>query len=50
LELRAAMSLARLEPPEQKKNEARNLLARVFKSFTEGHDTQDLLEARTLLG
>jgi DNA-binding winged helix-turn-helix (wHTH) protein/tetratricopeptide (TPR) repeat protein len=49
LELRAAMSLARLEQIDRKRNEARTLLAKVYGSFTEGHDTLDLQDAKTLL-
>ena len=50
LELRAAISLARLEQIERKRGEAHDLLAKVYGWFTEGHDTLDLQEARTLLG
>jgi class 3 adenylate cyclase/predicted ATPase len=49
LELRAAMSLARLWTGEGKSKEARDLLAPVYGWFTEGFDTPDLREARTLL-
>jgi predicted ATPase len=48
-ELRAAMSLARLWRDQGKRNEARNLLAPVYDWFTEGFDTLDLKEAKTLL-
>jgi len=50
LELRAAMSLARLEQIAGERGPAHDLLAGVYGWFTEGHDTQDLQEARTLLG
>src|SRR5262249_18464310 len=49
LELRAAMSLARLWQQQGKQAEARQLLAPVYAWFTEGFDTVDLLEAQTLL-
>jgi predicted ATPase len=48
LELRAAMSLARLWQQQSKRAEARELLATVYGLFTEGFDTADLLEAKTL--
>jgi len=48
-ELRAAMSLARLWRDQDKKVEARELLAPVYGWFTEGFDTLDLKEAKTLL-
>jgi class 3 adenylate cyclase/predicted ATPase len=49
LELRAAMSLARLWQQQDKRAEARELLASVYDWFTEGFDTADLQEARGLL-
>src|SRR5215468_8941144 len=49
LELRAAMSLARLWQHQGKRAEARDLLAPVYGWFTEGFDTADLQEARALL-
>jgi predicted ATPase len=49
LELRAAMSLARLWQCQGKRNEARQLLAPVYDWFTEGFDTADLQEAKALL-
>jgi class 3 adenylate cyclase/predicted ATPase len=49
LELRAAMSLCRLWQQQGKQAEARALLAPVYGWFTEGFDTADLLEAKTLL-
>jgi predicted ATPase len=49
LELRAAMSLARLWQQQDKRAEARDLLAPVYGWFTEGFDTADLQEAEALL-
>ena len=49
LELRAAMSLARLWQHQGKRAEARELLAPVYDWFTEGFDTADLQEAKALL-
>jgi predicted ATPase len=49
LELRAAMSLARLWQQQGKRAEAHALLAPVYNWFTEGFDTADLQEAKTLL-
>ncbi len=49
LELRAAMGVARLWRDQGKRNEARELLAPVYGWFTEGFDTRDLKEAKTLL-
>jgi predicted ATPase len=49
LELRAAMSLARLWRDQGKTVEARELLAPVYGWFTEGFDTRDLKEAKALL-
>jgi predicted ATPase len=49
LELRAAMSLARLWQQQGKHADARELLAPVYNWFTEGFDTADLQEARALL-
>jgi predicted ATPase len=48
-ELRAATSLARLWQSQGKTVEARQLLAPVYDWFTEGFDTADLQEAKTLL-
>jgi predicted ATPase len=50
LELRAAMSMARLWRDQAKRDEARDLLAPVYGWFTEGFDTRDLKEAKALLG
>lgn len=49
LELRAAMSLARLWQKQGKMAEARELLAGVYGWFTEGFDTPDLVDAKALL-
>jgi predicted ATPase len=49
LELRAAMNLSRLWQQQGKCAEAYELLAPIYKWFTEGFDTADLLEAKTLL-
>jgi predicted ATPase len=49
LELRAAMSLARLWQRQGKRAAAHQLLAEVYGWFTEGFDTADLQEARALL-
>jgi predicted ATPase len=49
LELRAAMSLSRLWQQQGKRTEAHTLLAPLYGWFTEGFDTADLLEAKTLL-
>jgi predicted ATPase len=49
LELRAAMSLARLWQQQGKRQEAHDLLAPVYGWFTEGFDTADLQEAKALL-
>jgi len=48
-ELRAATSLARLWQQQGKRAEARELLAPIYGWFTEGFETADLHEARTLL-
>jgi len=49
LELRAAMSLARLWQRQGQHAEARELLAPVYGWFTEGFGTTDLQEAKALL-
>ena len=49
LELRAAMSLARLWQQQGKRAKARELLAPIYGWFTEGLDTADLQEAKALL-
>ena len=49
LELRAAMSLSRLWQRQGRRAEARDLLAPIYRWFTEGFDTADLQETRALL-
>jgi predicted ATPase len=49
LELRAAVSLARLLQKQGRVAEGRGLLAECYAWFTEGLDTPDLQEARALL-
>jgi predicted ATPase len=49
LELRAAISLARLWRDQGKREEARELLAPIYGWFTEGFDTLDLKEVKALL-
>jgi predicted ATPase len=49
LELRAAMSIARLRRKQGKQDEVRELLAPIYGWFTEGFDTLDLKEAKVLL-
>jgi class 3 adenylate cyclase/predicted ATPase/energy-coupling factor transporter ATP-binding protein EcfA2 len=49
LELRAAMSLARLWQHQGKAEAARQLLAEIYGWFTEGFDTKDLQDALVLL-
>jgi predicted ATPase len=48
-ELRASTSLARLWQRQGKQKEAHEMLAEVYGWFTEGFDTKDLQEAKTLL-
>jgi predicted ATPase len=48
-ELRAAMSLARMWLRDIRSDDARALLAPIYGWFTEGFDTPDLIEAKTLL-
>jgi predicted ATPase/class 3 adenylate cyclase len=48
-ELRAAVRLARLRREQGHPSEARDLLATVYAWFTEGFDTHDLKEAKTLV-
>lgn len=49
LELRAAMSLSRLWQQQGKRQQAHDLLDEVYSWFSEGFDTLDLKEARSLL-
>lgn len=48
-ELRATMSLCRLWEKQGRIGEARDRLAEIYAWFTEGFDTPDLVEARSLL-
>jgi class 3 adenylate cyclase/predicted ATPase len=48
-ELRAAMSMARLWRAQGKSQQARDLLGSIYGWFTEGFDTLDLRESKTLL-
>ena len=48
-ELRAAASLGRLWRHQGKHTEARNLVAPIYRSFTEGFDTPVLRDAKALL-
>ena len=48
-ELRATVSLSRLWQNQGKVEEARQMLQEIYDWFTEGFDTKDLQEARTLL-
>jgi predicted ATPase len=49
LELRAATSLARFLSEERRRDEAHDLLAPLYATFTEGFDRPDLLAAKALL-
>jgi predicted ATPase len=49
LELQVAMSLARLWQQQGKTAEVHQMLAEIYDWFTEGFDTIDLQEAKTLL-
>jgi predicted ATPase len=49
LELRAVMSLARLWQQQCKTKDAHEMLAEIYGWFTEGFDTKDLQEAKTML-
>ena len=48
-ELRAAMGMARLWLDQDMREKARALLAPIYGWFTEGFDTHDLKQAKTLL-
>ena len=48
-ELRAATSLARLWRGQQRVTQARKLLGPVYRRFTEGFETADLVAAKALL-
>ena len=47
--LRAALSLARFRASNGRQGEAAELLRPIYASFTEGFDTRDLVDARSLL-
>jgi predicted ATPase len=49
LELRAVMSVAHLWQRQGKRAEAHQVLAEIYSWFTEGFDTRELQEAKTLL-
>jgi predicted ATPase len=49
LELRAAVSLSRLWQRQARRTEARQLLAGIYRWFSEGFDTADLQTAKVLL-
>jgi tetratricopeptide (TPR) repeat protein len=49
LELRAATGYTRLLAQHGDKPRAKELLSGIYSWFTEGHDTRDLIEAKTLL-
>jgi len=49
-ELRAATSLGRLWQSQGKAEEARVLISTIYEEFTEGFETADLKDAKTLLG
>jgi predicted ATPase len=49
LELRIAMSFARLWQRQSKDKDAYELLAPIYEWFTEGFDTADLQDAKVLL-
>jgi DNA-binding SARP family transcriptional activator/predicted ATPase len=49
LELRAAMSLARLWQQQNQRQQAHALLAEIYDWFTEGFNTPDLIDAKALL-
>jgi predicted ATPase len=48
-ELRTSMSFARLLASQDRRDEARAMLAEIYNCFTEGFDTADLKEAKALL-
>ena len=48
-ELRAAISLARSQRHGEQEPDARKLLSQVYQRFSEGFDTADLRDARTLM-
>jgi predicted ATPase len=48
-ELRATMGLAWLLAKQDRRDEARTMLSEIYNWFTEGSDTADLKDAKTLL-
>jgi class 3 adenylate cyclase/predicted ATPase len=50
LELRAAVSLARVLQAQGRRNEVQGRLALIYAQFDEGFDTWDLTQAKSLLG
>ena len=48
-ELRATMSLARLWQRQGRRDEARDALAAIYGTYTEGFTTPDLVDAKALL-
>ena len=50
LELRVAISLSRLWRAQGRAERSRQVLSEVYKTFTEGFATNDLIEAKELLG
>jgi predicted ATPase len=49
LELRAVLGMSRLYDQQGKKDEARSMLSDIYGWFTEGFETADLQEAKTML-
>ena len=49
LELRAVMSVSRLWQQQGKQQEAHQMLVEIYDWFTEGFDTADLQEAKSLI-
>jgi predicted ATPase len=49
LELRTTASLAQLLAKQDRRDEARAMLAEIYNWFTEGFDTADLKDAKALL-
>ena len=49
MELQASVSLARLWCKQDRRGEARDLVAPIYRWFTEGFDAPDLKEAKLLL-
>jgi tetratricopeptide (TPR) repeat protein len=48
-ELRATTSLARMLAKQDKREEARAMLAEIYQWFSDGYDTSDLKDAKALL-